>query len=184
MYRPGGAGRFDAGADGSGTRQHGDPFRIVHADSVLRHGVYYMNASMALSLGNEAVDALNNGVPLVLDVHIGITSRRAFLWDPTIATLTQSYRLTYHVLSQRYVLQNLNSGRRRVYRRWRAALHDVSRIRSLPVIDAGLLEPHEHYDIHVSVQLNVKIIPTGFGLLTQMFYDADRSSDAYSWELQ
>lgn len=160
------------------------PFRVVRAGSVLYHGVYYMDATFALSLKPAAVEALKNGVPLVFKIHIKLSRRRAFLWDPTVAELIQSHRITYHVLSRRYVVQNINSGEQASYRHWQTALKSLDHVRDLPIIDASLLDAGEHYDLHVRAEVDVKIIPTGFGLLTQVFYGADQSSDWYEWTMR
>lgn len=159
-------------------------FVIQSAYSVLRNGVYYLNAGMSLSLNPAAAEALNSGVPLVLKIEIELTRRRALLWDPTVAQLAQSYRITYHALSRRYIVRSLNSGRQESYRSWRVALTHLGNVNHVPIIDASLLESDERYDVHVRAVLNVKIIPTGFGLLTQMFYGADQSSDWYDWPLR
>ncbi|HET6655014.1 MAG TPA: DUF4390 domain-containing protein [Gammaproteobacteria bacterium] len=164
--------------------QDGGRFAIRSAYSVLRHGVYYLNANMALMLNQQAADALDSGVPLVLKIQIELSRRRSMLWDPTVATLTQSYRITYHALSRRYIVRSLNSGRQVSYRSWQVALEHLGDISGVPIIDASLLEPDEHYDIHIRALLNVKIIPTGFGLLTSLFYGADQSSDWYQWPLR
>lgn len=159
-------------------------FDIKSAYTVLRNGVYYLNANMSLVLNSEAASALNSGVPLVLKINIELTRRRSLMWDATVAELAQSYRVTYHALSRRYVVQNMNSGRKTSYRSWRAAFAHLGELAGVPVIDASLLDPEEHYDISIRAVLNVKIIPTGFGLLTSIFYGGDESSDWYEWALR
>jgi hypothetical protein len=159
-------------------------FEVNSAYSVLRHGVYYLNADLALGLNPKAVDALNSGVPLVLKFQIELSRRRSLLWDSTVAELKQSYRITYHALSRRYIVRSRNSGRQQSYHSWRVALAQLGRLRGVPIIDASLLESDEHYDLHLRAVLDVKIIPTGFGLLTQIFYGADQSSDWYDWPLR
>ncbi|HET8551224.1 MAG TPA: DUF4390 domain-containing protein [Gammaproteobacteria bacterium] len=158
-------------------------FVIRNAYTQLSHGVYYLDADMRLTLARNAVEALNNGVPLVFKIEIEITRRRAFLWDPTVADLTQSYRITYHALSRRYVVRSLNSGRQASFRSYEAAFEHLGYVNSLPVIDAALLDPDDQYDISIRAVLNVKVIPTGFGLLTSLFSGADQASDWREWPL-
>jgi hypothetical protein len=159
-------------------------FAIKNAYTVLRDGVYYLNADLRLLLDPKAATALNSGVPLVVKLKIEVTRRRAILWDPTIAEITESWRVTYHALSRRYVVQSLNSGRQESYRRISRAFSHIGHVAGVPVIDASLLKADETYDISIQAAMNVKIIPTGFGLLTSVFYGADQSTDWREWRLK
>lgn len=159
-------------------------FTVRTAYTHLRHGVYYLEADMHLDLDHSAADALVNGVPLVLKIEIEVSRQRSLLWDPTVAELTQSYKLSYHALSRRYIVSNLNSGRQASFGSYQAALAHLGYIRDLPVIDASLLSPDEHYDIRMRALLNIQIIPTGFQLITSLFSGEEQSSDWYQWVLR
>lgn len=161
------------------------PAFVIHAaHTELNHGVFYLDADMRLQLDNDAANALMNGVPLVLKIEIEVTRQRAFLWDPTVAQLTQSYELTYHALSRRFIVSSLNSGRQTSFDSYQAALAHLGYISDLPLLDASLLTPGDHYDIQIRALLDIKIIPTGFQLITSLFSGAEQATDWYQWVLR
>lgn len=159
-------------------------FVVRTANTELRHGVYYLEADMHLDLDEDAANALINGVPLVLKIEIEVSRERSLLWDPTVAELTQSYKLSYHALSRRYIVSNLNSGRQASFGSYQAALAHLGYIQSLPIIDASLLSPDERYDIRMRALLNIQIVPTGFQLITSLFSGEEQASDWYQWILK
>jgi hypothetical protein len=161
------------------------PVFVIHtAHTELHNGVYYLDADMRLQLDNDAANALMNGVPLVLKIEIEVTRQRAFLWDPTVAQLTQSYELTYHALSRRFIVSSLNSGRQTSFDSYQAALAHLGYISNLPVLDASLLNGDGQYGIRIRSLLDIKIIPTGFQLITSLFSGAEQATDWYQWALR
>lgn len=170
---------------GAGPAAHAadDRFVVRTAYTELLHGVYFLNADMHLALDRQAVDALVNGVPLVLKIQIQLSRERSLLWDAAVADLTQSYQLTYHALSRRYIVKNLNSGFQVSFQSYQDALDHLGHINDLPIIDGSLLNPDDRYDIRIRVLLDIKNIPTGFQLITSLFSGTEQSSDWYQWVL-
>ncbi|MGD8976832.1 MAG: DUF4390 domain-containing protein, partial [Gammaproteobacteria bacterium] len=119
-------------------------------------GVLYLNGRVDLSLGEEAVDALQKGVTLNIGFQIEVTQRRRYIWDNTIASLRQRYQLTFHALTGRYVLANLNSGERESFSALENALLRLGEVQGLPVIDEALLESENRYDGNLRVQMDIR----------------------------
>ena len=64
-------------------------FVIRTAYTELLNGVYYLNADVGLTLSQDAVNALENGVPLTVEWQIEMIKHRSCMWNKTIATLTE-----------------------------------------------------------------------------------------------
>lgn len=141
-------------------------------------GVYYLSADLGLQLNQEALDALKHGVALTFVVDIKVERKRSWwIWDKTVAALTERYRLSYRPLAERYRLDNLNSGANEEYATRDAALNAISHIRKLPVIDATLLNTHAHYYVLVRVVLDTHDLPGPLKLLAAILPGWRQASD-------
>ncbi len=134
-------------------------FAITHIATQLDHGVYYVQADMNLGLNARARQTLDYGVALTFVISIHILHRRLWLWNAVVANLTERYRLSYLPLTERYQIENLNSGARMSYDTLVNALSAISHIRALPVIDADLLDRDTRYYVAMRIVLDTKQLP-------------------------
>ena len=78
---------------GATTAVHADNdqpgFVIRTAFTELLNGVYCLNADVDLSMSNQAIDALENGVPLTVELQIEVTKHRSYMWNKNVATLAE-----------------------------------------------------------------------------------------------
>lgn len=138
----------------------GEPaFAIERVTTRLDGGVYYLDADMQLKLNERAHRALDNGVALTFVIQIHVLHHWFWLWDSVDANLSERYKLRYFPLTERYRIENLNSGARTSYATLEAALTAISHIRHLPVIDAALLDGDTTYYISLRAVLDTKQLP-------------------------
>ena len=134
-------------------------FEVLDASAELRDGVYYLDAELTYRLGTDPLEALENGVPLVLEIHVEVIEHHPWLPDETVASLVQQFRLKYHSLTERYVVTNINSGERRSYTSRSEALQYAGAVRDLPIIDRSLLDTSQSHGVRVRVRLDVESLP-------------------------
>jgi hypothetical protein len=159
-------------------------FEVRDANVQLDDGVYYLNAWVEYQLSSEARDALRSGVPLRLRLDVQVIANRRFWFDGEDAELRQLYQLEYHALSERYIVENLNSGDQASFATLFSALNFVGRVDRLPVIDAALLDRGREYDIRVRAALDVEKLPGPLRLLAFWRRDYALASDWFKWRLQ
>jgi hypothetical protein len=157
---------------------------VRSASLSLDQDVYELDARLDVRLPDDARKAVEGGLTLRLDYEIEISRVRNYMLDATVASLVQSYELSYHALSQRYLVRNLNTGEQQDFGTLQAAIDRLSEVRGLPVIDAGLLEPNRRYDASVRgvVDLN-----TGSEALRWILFwtdDWSATSEWYEWPLR
>src|SRR5262245_37240456 len=110
-------------------------FEVLSAYPTERGGVYYVDAKILYELPTTADEALRSGVTLTLELQIEVERVRRFpLPDKGVASLLQRYALQYHALSDRYIVQNLNSGEQTTYSTIEAAEAALGEVHELPVI--------------------------------------------------
>ena len=159
-------------------------FEIREAHVELRSGVYFLYASIDYRLSSDARDALQSGVPLTIRLDVELLNDRRFWFDNEDAALRQLYQLEYHALSERYIVQSLNSGDQASFSTLFAALNYLGRIEHLPLIDAALIDPDRDYDLRLRAVLDVEQFPGPLRLLAFWRRDWSLGSDWYRWRLQ
>lgn len=158
-------------------------FDVIDATTRLEGGVYRLNARIEYRFSKAALEALQNGVPLTIEINMEVRRRRPWLWDETVYALTQRFQLEYHTLSQQYLVSNLNSGERRGFSSRVAALQFMGRIQDFPLLDQSLLAGNERYEGALRVRLDTEALPAPLRLFAYLSDDWTLGSEWYLWPL-
>lgn len=162
---------------------HADGFQIVQASTHLSQGVYLVDADIHYHLTKPVTEALRNSVPLTFVLTMEVRHPRAWLWDETVASLEQRFRLQYHALAQQYVVTNVNNDALHSFPTLDAALRFMGRIRDFPLLDRSLLTPGEHYQVWLHAALDIEALPAPLRPVAYFSSAWRLSSDWYSWPL-
>lgn len=156
---------------------------IYNPRTLLSDGVYRISARVDIQLGDTVRQALNNGVPLLIELQIEVLRNRDWLWPVTEARLSQRFGLVYHALSQNYLVGNHSSGVQLSFRELEGALAYIGDLYDLPFIDEKLLKPDQQYTLRMRAQLDVESLPTPIRLWAYISSDWSLDSDWYQWPL-
>lgn len=159
-------------------------FDVRSASTTLVEGVLQLEARLQLVLSDEALAALESGVPLTIELKLEFIRERRFLPDATDAELTLSYELEYRPLSQRYIVRNLNSGNQDSFATLYSALNNLGRIQDLPVLDVSILDDEADYRMRLQALLSTQQYPAPLRLL---FFWRDQwqlTSEWFEWSLE
>ena len=150
----------------------------------LDEGVYELSAKVDLTLPDGARKAVESGLTLRLTYEITVDRVRRYMPDAGIAALEQRYEVSYHALSQRYLVKNLNTGEQQDFGSLQAALDRVGDLRGLPVIDAALVSDGPAYEGRIRAVLKMNTAPDVFGWLLFWTDDWSAESDWKTWTLR
>ena len=157
---------------------------VRSASTMLVEGVHELDARLQLVLSSEALDALNKGLPLTIELQLRMLRERRLLPDVLDAELAVRFELEYRPLSQRYIVRNLNSGNQDSFATLYSALNSLGRVDGLPVIDDALLQADKRYRVRLRSLLNTQQYPAPLRLL---FFWRDQwqlKSEWFEWSLE
>lgn len=154
---------------------------VRNASVALDEGVYELDAQLDLSLPGGARQAIDAGLTLRLNYQTEIGRVRRYLPDPEVASLVQSFELSYHALSQRYLVRNLNTGEQFDHGSLDGALERVAGVRGLPLIDSSLLEPGPTYEFRVRAEIDMRTVPDALSWLLFWTDEWSATSEWYAW---
>lgn len=158
-------------------------FKVLNVATRLENGVYRLDARLEYRFSRGALEALQNGVPLTVDLQMEVRRRRSWLWDETVYALTQRFQLEYRPLSRQYLVSNRNSGERQTFASQDAALQFMGQIQDFPLLDQSLLEPKAQYEGAIRAVLALDALPAPLRVMAYLSEDWRLASAWRAWPL-
>ena len=158
-------------------------FEVRSASTTLVNGVHLLDSRLQLVLSSEALEALNSGVVLTIELQMQVIRSRRFYMDALDAELAVRFELEYRPLSQRYIVRNLNSGDQDSFATLYSALNNLGRVQGLPVIDDALLVPGKTYRVRARAMLQTQQYPAPLRMLFFWRSQWQLQSEWFEWTL-
>lgn len=158
-------------------------FQVLEASTRLVDEVYLLDARVAFDFTADAIEALDNGVPLVVELEIEVYEPRDLLWDRAVATLYRRHRLEYRALADRYLVTNLNTGEVSNHTSLTAARAQLGRVRDFPMLDRRLLQVGVSYRARLRATLDVEALPLPLRPVAYLSSTWDLTSAWHDWLL-
>lgn len=159
-------------------------FEVRSAATELVDGVLRLDARLQLILSSEALEALESGVPLRIELQTQIIRQKRFMPDSTEAEINVRFELEYRPLSQRYVVRSLNSGEQETFSTLYSALNNLGRVDQLPLIDDRLLEEDKRYRVRLRALLQTQQYSAPLRLLFFWRSQWQLKSEWFEWSLE
>ena len=146
--------------------------------------VYELTAKVEIALPEEARKGIEAGLALRVVYEIALSRVRGYWPDATVAELEQTYELSYHALSQRYLVRNLNTGEQQDFGSLQAALEQLGDVRGLPVIDADMVRGDSQYEVYLRAVVDLSTTPAALQWLLFWTDDWSATSEWFIWPLR
>lgn len=132
---------------------------VKQVEISLQNDEYILATDLDYHLSEQAIEALQNGVPLFWKLRIKIQKQRDFWFDKTEVKHEIHYRLQYHALIKMYRVRNEQTGEVNNFSTLTAALDDMATIRNFPLIDKKLLSLKTRYFAAIKVEFDETELP-------------------------
>jgi len=134
-------------------------FRVERVETRIQGERVLLDAFVAYRFSAVALEALENGVPLTVDVHIQVRRADAWVWEESLVDMRLRAQIRYRPLSERYVVSPLPATGGRSYVTRDAAIAALGEIGDLDLITRDRLTPGERYEIHLRASLDIEELP-------------------------
>lgn len=146
------------------------------------HGVFLLHARVDYPEGPAIRKALRDGVTLDFDLDVRIERERRLWFNANIVELTLHRELSYHAVSDRYVVRDVRSGDQDSFATLDEALDYLGKVNGWPI----LVEPQldgGNYSISVRAGVRRGQLPASLRALLFWTDDWARQSEWYTWSL-
>lgn len=145
-------------------------------------GVFLLHARVEYPLSPAIQSALRDGITLTFDLDARVDRDRRFWFNANIVDLTLRRELSYHAVSDRYVVKDTKSGDQVSFATVDEALDYLGKVDAWPI----LVEPQldgGNYTISVRAGVRRGHLPASLRAILFWTDDWSRVSEWYSWLL-
>lgn len=156
---------------------------VVSAYVDLDHSVYQLHARIEYPNTPAIREALADGVTLAFDVEARITRDRHLWIDPIVDDAMLRRELTYHTVSDRYVVRNVENGTQQSFATLDEALDFLGSVDGWPILVQSQLVPSEHYHVSVRAGMRRGRLPASLRMLLFWTNNWYRATGWFTWKL-
>ena len=132
----------------------------IRQTQLIRRGeVTVLNAEVDYRFNPTAIAALNQGIPLTLELELTVRRERPYWLDETLLREQRRIQLRYHPLAKSFQIADLDSGAVQSFASLAAVMDTLSRIRGWPIQGAEKLEPDQNYRARLQLRLDIESLP-------------------------
>jgi hypothetical protein len=134
-------------------------FKVEAAKTRLDGETYVLDARIHYGFSDLALEALDNGVPLTIELHIQVRPADAWIWDDNLLDRRLRYAIRYKPLSERFLVTLLHGEGGRSFVTRDAAVAALGEVKGVPLIGPSRLEPDTAYEVHLRADLDLEELP-------------------------
>lgn len=161
----------------------GGTFEVGSASVINRRGVWELSARVRYPLNERIRSALRDGVTLSFDLEVSVARQRRFWFDDDVIRLDLRRDLSYHVVSDRYLLSGGPAQEIETFPTIEAALARLGDISDWPVILDSQLAGEGPWRVGVRAGVRRGRMPDALRALVFWSDAWHRTSEWYRWTL-
>jgi hypothetical protein len=146
------------------------------------HGVFLLHARVEYPEGPAIRKALRDGITLAFDLDVRIERERRLWFNANIVELTLHRELSYHAVSDRYVVRDVRSGDQETFATLDETLESLGKVEAWPILVEPQLDGGS-YTISVRASVRRGQLPASLRALLFWTDDWARHSEWYTWSL-
>jgi hypothetical protein len=156
---------------------------IRSAFVVVDKGVLQLSAHIQYPVNDRIRTALQEGVTLAFDLDVTISRHRRLWINATELEMTLRRDLTYHAVTDRYLVRDEKDVEQESFTTLEAALDKLGHVEDLPIIVQSQLHDDGPWEVAVRAGMRRGRMPDALRALLFWTDDWHRTSDWYTWML-
>lgn len=161
-----------------------DGINIRQAASRLQDNTFVIDAEIDYEFSGVALEALENGVPLTVDIHVQVRRDGAWIWEEDVTDFHKRRQLRYLPLSSAYEVIGFEGEEKRRFISRLAAIEALGEIQNMPVVEAKQLETGETYRMEIRSKLDIEALPVPLRPTAYMSSGWKLSSEWSKWHIR
>lgn len=157
---------------------------IDSASTRFNDGVVELDAQVTYPLTEQIRAALQDGVTLTFELEVVISRPRRLWWNADVVTLDLRRDLSYHVISERYLLKGPTGAEQESFPTLTAALESLGKIDNLPVAVEAQMRGDGPWVVSLRIGVRRGHIPDALRTLLFWRDDWHRTSEWHTWMLE
>jgi hypothetical protein len=155
----------------------------VHSAYVnVDRGVFLLHARVEYPVSPAIRNALREGVSLTFDLDARVDRERRLWFNSNIVDVTLRRELSYHAVTDRYVVRDVRSGDQNSFATLEEALDFLGKVNDWPILVEPQLD-EGNYSISVRAGVRRGSLPASLRALLFWTNDWARVSEWYTWSL-
>ena len=159
-------------------------FSVTEVKTHLEGKVYVMEAQIDYRFSEAALEALDNGVPLTLDVHLQVRRKSAWMWEDSLVDRHLRYLIRYQPLSERYLVAELPDGPKQSFVSRAAAITALGELEGIPLLGSDRIKPDQLYQVELKTSLDIEALPLPLRPMAYLKPSWKLSSGWTEWSLR
>jgi len=159
-------------------------FVVEQASSRLQDGAYFIDAAVNYEFTDTVIEALENGVPITVDIHFQVRRADAWIWEKDIVDMHRRRQLRYLPLSESYEVTDIDNKQIKLYFSRLAAIDALGAVKNVKVVDDSQLESGEIYLMEIRSTLDIESLPVPLRPRAYMSSDWKLSSEWSQWQIR
>ena len=156
---------------------------IRSAYAVPSHGTVLLSAHVIYPQSERISAALKDGVTLSFDLEVIVSRHRRLWFDADAVDLTRRRELSYHVISERFLLRDIEGNSQESFPTLSAALARLGQVEEWPIAVDAQLRSDEEWQIRLRAGVRRGTMPDALRALMFWTDGWHRTSEWYSWTL-
>ncbi len=159
-------------------------FVVARIEPRLDGDIFMLEGQVDYTFSERSLEALDNGVPLTLEVHVQILREHAWIWEDHLLDRRQLYLIRYLPLTELYQVVALPDGEKRSFVTRAAAISALGELSQIPLLPQSRLQPDERYMLNVKVSLDIEALPLPLRPVAYLHPSWNLSSGWTQWPLR
>lgn len=159
-------------------------FEISEASTRVEQDTYLLEAQIDYRFSEVALEALQNGVPLLVDVHVQVRRKGAWIWESDLVDRHYRRQLRFLPLAGAYEVTDVEGNTTKRFASRIAAVQALGEIIDWPLITQKQLKQSERYRVEMRSQLDIEALPVPLRPSAYMSSGWKLATPWHSWWLQ
>ena len=159
-----------------------DGFLIREAQAKFDKTSLSVTANFDLQLKASVEEALHNGVSINLITHLDLYKNRRYVWDERIARWAFVQSISYHSLTNRYVLSSSDSNDLQSFSSLADLFNSIEYFNfQSDILSDTLPASRQGYKLRLEIALDKTTLPAPLRVMSYVLPAWKQKSDVYEW---